>query len=113
MNNDLISRSALAKDYRSQFESVYKYIRDTVNPSDFYIERRAAYDKKLMKMEMEAFFEYLQSRPAVDAVEVVRCKDCEEYIPWDDGKICGIVGSYFGNTKPNDFCSRGKKLMRR
>lgn len=45
--------------------------------------------------------------PVVDAVPVVRCKDCEEYIPWLDGKICGLIGSYFGNTKPNDFCSRG------
>lgn len=63
----LIDADALEKDYRSQFESVYKNIRDAVNPSDFYIERQAAYDKKLMKMEMEAFCEYLQARPTIDA----------------------------------------------
>ena len=48
--------------------------------------------------------------PTIDAVEVVRCKDCKEYIPWGDGRICGLIGSYFGNTKPNDFCSRGAKM---
>ena len=44
-------------------------------------------------------------------VEVVRCKDCKEYIPWNDGRICARIGSYFGNTKPNDFCSRGERKM--
>ena len=50
--------------------------------------------------------------PTIDAVEVVRCKDCEEYIPWLEGNyVCGLIGSYFGNTKPNDFCSRGVRKM--
>ena len=61
----LIDADALENDLRSQFESVYKHIRDTVNPSDFYIERKAAYDKKLMEMGMEAFCQYLQSRPTL------------------------------------------------
>lgn len=47
--------------------------------------------------------------PTIDAVPVVRCKDCVEYIPWLDGKICARIGSYFGNTKPTDFCSYGKR----
>lgn len=51
----------------------------------------------------------IKCAPTIDVVEVVRCKDCEEYIPWLDGKICGRIGSYYGNTKPNDFCSRGVK----
>lgn len=49
----------------------------------------------------------IKNAPAVDAVEVVRCKDCAFYIPWgDEGKICGRVGGYYGKTKPDDFCSR-------
>lgn len=51
----------------------------------------------------------LSKAPTIDAVPVVRCKDCEEYIPWLDRKICARIGSYFGNTKPNDFCSYGKR----
>lgn len=71
-----IDADALEKDYREDFERVYKHTRDAVNPADFYIERKAAYDKELVRMEMEAFCKYLQSRPTIDAVPVVRCKDC-------------------------------------
>jgi hypothetical protein len=53
----------------------------------------------------------IETSPTVDAVEVVRCKDCEEYIPWLEGRICGRIGSYFGNTKPDDFCSSGIRKM--
>lgn len=53
----------------------------------------------------------VREMPAVDAVEVVRCKDCAFYIPWgDEGKICGRVGGYYGKTKPDDFCSRSVKM---
>lgn len=74
-----IDADALEKDYRSQFEAVYKNTRDVVMPSDFYIERQAAYNKALVKMEMETFFEYLQARPTIDAVQVIRCADCAYY----------------------------------
>lgn len=48
--------------------------------------------------------------PTIDAVEVVRCKDCAEYRPWLFGdRICGLLGSYYGNTKPDDYCSKGRK----
>ena len=40
--------------------------------------------------------------PTIDAVEVVRCKDCKMY----DERPCGIVDYY--NTA-NDFCSRGRR----
>ena len=42
-----------------------------------------------------------------DAVEVVRCKDCKEYIPWLRGNICRRLGSYYGSNKPDDYCSFG------
>lgn len=63
----LIDADTLEKEYRSQFEAVYKNIRDTVDPSDFYVERKAAYDKELVRREMEAFCEFLHSRPTIDA----------------------------------------------
>jgi hypothetical protein len=53
----------------------------------------------------------VKNLPAVDAVEVVRCKDCAFYIPWgNEGKICGRVGAYYGDTKPDDFCSRSVRM---
>lgn len=48
--------------------------------------------------------------PAVDAVEVVRCKDCrfEGGIPMPIGYIyCYRTDSVVGN---NDFCSYGEKM---
>ncbi len=86
--NDLISRSGLGVDF--------------CDPDAFKNKAYAEGWNSLIKIIKEAH--------AVDAVEVVRCKDCEEYIPWLDGeKICGRVGSYYGNTKPDDFCSRGNR----
>ena len=48
----------------------------------------------------------LEARPTVDAVEVVRCKDCKRYqldsifhVGFCDGKRC----------KDDDFCSYGKR----
>ena len=47
---------------------------------------------------------WLMNRPVVDAVEVVRCKDCKSY----NGGGCDLVyGEY--EPEPNDFCSRGTK----
>lgn len=53
----LIDADGLEEDYRIQFENVYKHVRDSVKPSDFFVERKAAYDKELMRLEMEAFCE--------------------------------------------------------
>lgn len=44
--------------------------------------------------------------PTVDAVEVVRCRDCEH---WDD-EWCVINEAYF---EDDDFCSYGKRKENR
>lgn len=41
--------------------------------------------------------------------ELIRCKDCKEYAEWGDSMICMRLGSYYGDTKPNDFCSRAER----
>ena len=79
----LIDADALEKDYRIQFERVYKSVRDSVKPSDYFIERKAAYDKELIRLGMEAFCEFLQSRPTIDA-EPVRHGETTSYISTDD-----------------------------
>lgn len=57
-----------------------------------------------------AFKSLVKREPTVDAVPVVRCKDCKEYISrWNGDYICGRIGSYYGNTKPDDFCSYGER----
>lgn len=47
--------------------------------------------------------EYIDNAPTVDAVEVVRCKDCKH----EFGGSCIICG--FQKRKPDDFCSYGER----
>lgn len=89
MENDLISRSALLK--RQQ--------------------RYTEFDEAGFSMTVKAVeVEEIQKAPAVDAVEVVRCKDCAFY---DFGE-CGNYrmdmsdGAHF-YPYPNDFCSYGER----
>ena len=53
----------------------------------------------------------IDEQPTVDAVEVVRCKDCKSYchiIGKGDRAILGC--SYMGrDVKPDDFCSYGER----
>lgn len=51
----------------------------------------------------------VETAPAVDAVPVVRCKDCKEYKRWDGKPICIRLGSWYGDTNPDDFCSYGRR----
>ena len=50
----------------------------------------------------------LREAPTVDAVEVVRCKDCKHYhdfeTHFDCNHICGM-----DYVQPNDFCSYGER----
>ena len=46
----------------------------------------------------------IENAPAIDAVKVIRCKDCKHY----DGKwFCKISG--VPSKKPCDFCSYGER----
>lgn len=109
----LIDADALEREYRRQFESVYKHTRDTVLPSDFYIERKAAYDKELMRMEMEAFCEFLKSRPTIDAEPVVRCKDCKHWGTGYGGETEHIKVCEYANymVSENGYCVYGERKM--
>ena len=52
---------------------------------------------------------WLDEAPTVDAVEVVRCKDCKHFIPEEHG--CNHFG-YYSHTPwvdEVDFCSYGER----
>lgn len=58
----------------------------------------------------DEFVEYLEEAPTVDAVEVVRCKDCKSYV----NRECKNLIRHMTNpcsiyTLPNDFCSYGER----
>ena len=48
--------------------------------------------------------------PTVDAVPVVRCRDCKY---WENGKdyepYCNHWGNMMTDTNPDDFCSYGER----
>ena len=49
----------------------------------------------------------LRQAPTIDAVEVVRCKECKHF---DEGhKVCKRVFSIAFQLKPTDFCSYGER----
>lgn len=55
----------------------------------------------------------IDRQPAVDAVEVVRCKDCKHYYAWpDDYRTCHLHYEIDGATEmmgSDDFCSKGER----
>ena len=52
---------------------------------------------------------YIEQLPSVDAVEVVRCKDCKHF----DGECCGRYADetlgYVHSTQLNFFCAVGER----
>ena len=56
----------------------------------------------------------VEDAPTVDAVEVVRCKDCKWYAPNNDGFWYGCTfdtRNKDDEPKSNDFCSYGEKKV--
>ena len=56
-------------------------------------------------------FRLIDNAPTVDAVEVVRCKDCEHYVdgPYDNGDMmCDNWGEWIFPHE-DDFCSYGER----
>lgn len=58
--------------------------------------------------------EVVRKAPAVDAVEVVRCKECMHYRNGICEQIEYIMDGYYHGTfeekRPDDFCSYGEKM---
>ena len=56
-------------------------------------------------------WEDLLDAPTIDAVEVVRCKDCVWYQPnWIMGQdVCGRIMHNALRVSPNFFCQRGER----
>ena len=57
---------------------------------------------------IEEFVRFLKKQPTVDAVEVVRCRDCKYH---EDTPVIGFEHCcLYGLTmRYNDFCSYGKR----
>lgn len=78
-----------------------------------YIERSVAV-RRVMGTKWErgsdgaAAMEIVASAPAVDAVPVVRCKDCKYYKPDEYECGCDFAGG-LPYVKATDYCSYGER----
>lgn len=59
-----------------------------------------------MMVPVEVVLQNIDDMPTVDAVPVVRCRDCNWYQP-DADKWCGYFECM--GFEPNDYCSQGKR----
>ena len=75
------------------------------------------YDKGSELMQVSAMREYIERQrefldkfPTVDAVPVVRCKDCIRRYDTDECPMCFLIeGEYCEYTNGNGFCDRGER----
>ncbi len=59
------------------------------------------------KESLEEQIRRIINAPTVDAVPVVRCKDCKWRLQDEVGRnCCELIGCYVGET---DYCSRGER----
>lgn len=100
MNDDLISRSALETVLERYYQAPHVHVVGSGI-------------SKGIEMGISGCLSLLDKAPAVDAVEVVRCKDCEFRCETDDGEYNpeDIVCTYWATDglKAYDFCSRSKR----
>lgn len=75
---------------------------------DDQISRRAALTALLTSQTFQDVHDALEHLPAVDAVQVVRCRDCSffntEYLNHDG--MCKCSGEFMEN---DDYCSLGER----
>ena len=55
----------------------------------------------------------IKTAPTVDAVPVVRCRDCKWWHEDDDTGYCDNPDGLDNYAKPDDFCSYGESQTRR
>ena len=52
----------------------------------------------------------IEEIPTIDAVQVVRCKDCIRRYDTDECPMCFLIeGKYYECTNENGFCDRGER----
>ena len=75
------------------------------------------YDKENELTQVSAIREYIERQrefldkfPTIDAVPVVRCKDCIRRYDTDECPMCFLIeGKYYDYTNENGYCDRGER----
>ena len=93
----LIDYNEIRKLFSEEYKKTAQLIRDGETHLDNLAEGFVEADRVIFKL------------PDVDAVEVVRCKDCQYYEPFATGcdeMVCGLDDLF---RNPVDFCSNGER----
>ncbi len=86
----------------SAWKSFYE---DKKNILDRYYTHDAGYEDALDNVD-----DWMDAQPTVDAVEVVRCKDCKFFIhPTATDGLCELDGKHRIIWLNDDFCSYGER----
>ena len=94
------------------------YAEDLFEPVDFtvlQVRKGGPGGGKTMAMYEQLFRKRVELAPTVDAVEVVRCKECvfyKETEDWDGNKYFAChkrAAVLIMQMKPDDFCSYGER----
>ena len=76
---------------------------------------RVPYDDELSEYEKgwnDAMIAVAGNAETIDAVEVVRCKDCEQsYIRYDGGLGCELLCESINWVDKEDYCSFGERKV--
>ena len=104
----LIDANALVEKLQTDFKRIFTNAGKKVKPEDYYITRKAVYNEDLYKAEVDDFCLMVDCFPTVDAVEVVRCKDCKRW-KYDAKRMAGICSRHINYTAQWDFCNYGER----
>ena len=71
--------------------------------------RNAVYGSDREKFDYwQEIIDEIERLPVVDAVPVVRCRDCKEWEPCNEGE-CGTCNLIGGLWEPHEYCSEGER----
>ena len=74
----------------------------------YHMSLKPRYITKLVDAEIGDVIDIIDEEPTVDAVEVIRCKDCRFIIDRADGTH-GCYRNFVEDCKIDDFCSCGER----
>ena len=102
MASDLISRTALLKAMDERYKEI-----ETEKQYPFASDEERGLTAGFCEVD-----ELVNNQPTVDAVEVVRCKDCKYRNTEDCGMLyeCMSCGGQWSWEYDNGYCSFGEKM---
>lgn len=88
-------------------------MKEYIEPKAKYIDiNKVTIPRRFFNQDLNVpkLLEWLDSQPAADVVEVVRCKDCEHFSKEGskayNGHFCEV---WLDFVKPDDYCSYGER----